>query len=154
MKSKRLKGVVTCQSSHSTPRSHPPPLTPMSVPEVIFVREREAAADASAAKKPKTTPKPNAASKPKAKAVKDQPHVVIEVPHNGPSGQSIKRSYGRLKILGMYPDKARAERAAKVYIQRNGGEVEAFGTGYPNIEGDTWDSQLQVIVKHAGEMIG
>jgi hypothetical protein len=32
--------------------------------------------------------------------------------------------------------------------------VEAFGTGYPNIEGDTWDSQLQVIVKHAGEMIG
>jgi hypothetical protein len=54
----------------------------------------------------------------------------------------------------MYPDKARAERAAKVYIQRNGGEVEAFGTGYPNIEGDTWDSQLQVIVKHAGEMIG
>ena len=102
----------------------------------------------------KTTPKPKAASKPKAKAVKDQPHVVIEVPHNGPSGQSIKRSYGRLKILGMYPDKARAERAAKVYIQRNGGEVEAFGTGYPNIEGDTWDSQLQVIVKHAGEMIG
>ena len=50
----------------------------MSVPEVIFVREREAAADANAAKKPKTTPKPKAASKPKANAVKDQPHVVIE----------------------------------------------------------------------------
>lgn len=142
--------------SHSTPRSRPPPfaLDGMSVPEVPgVVREREPAADANAAKKPKTAPKPKAAPKPKSKAVKDQPHVVVEVPHNGPSGQSIKRSYGRLKILGLYPDKARAERAAKAYIQRKGGDAEAFGTGYPNLEGDTWDSQLQVIVRHAGEMI-
>ena len=89
----------------------------MSVPEVPgVVREREPAADAKAAKKPKTAPKPKAAFKLKVKAVKDQNHVVIEVPHNGPSGQSIKRSYGRLKVLGLYPDKARAERAAKAHI--------------------------------------
>lgn len=87
------------------------------------------------------------------KAFKDQPHVVIEAPHNGPSGQSIKRSYGRLKVLGLYPNKARAEQAAKVHISRKGGEVESFGTGYPNLEGDTWDSQLQALVKLAGDML-
>ena len=126
----------------------------MSVPEVPgVVREREPAPDAKAAKKPKTAPKPKAAFKLKVKAIKDQNHVVIEAPHNGPSGQSIKRSYGRLKVLGLYPNKARAEQAAKVHISRKGGEVESFGTGYPNLEGDTWDSQLQVLVKLAGDML-
>ena len=66
----------------------------------------------------------------------------------------MKRSYARLKILGLFPDKARAERAAKTYIALHGGEVESFGTGYPNLEGDTYDSSMQVLVKHAGEMMG
>ena len=143
-------------SSHSTPvRTLHYATDRMSVDEVVFVREREAAADANPAKKPKTAPKPKLGGfKPKAKALKDQPHVALVAPHYGPSGQSMKRSYARLKILGLFPDKARAERAAKTYIALHGGEVESFGTGYPNLEGDTYDSSMQVLVKHAGEMMG
>ena len=127
----------------------------MSVDEVVFVREREGAADANPAKKPKTAPKPKlGGTKPKAKALKDQPHVALVAPQYGPSGQSLKRSYAKLKILGLFPDKARAERAAKAYIVRNGGVAENFGSGYPSFEGGTYDSAMQVLVKHAGELMG
>ena len=64
---------------------------------------------------------------------------MIEAPHNGPKGQGNKRSYGSLKIKGLYPSKAAAERAATAYVQNvrvrycGSTEADAIGTGYPAV---------------------
>jgi hypothetical protein len=111
---------------------------------------------------PKPVTKPVPVTKPKTNKLtpllKDQPHVVIEAPQQGPSGQGRKRSYGGVRIVGLYPYKHSAENAARAYVAnfRVGHygmtEPDATGSGYPAVtKGGSYSDEFQVFVKHAGE---
>lgn len=106
--------------------------------EVIVIdddEEPQQAAIPSSSKRPAKM----MASKPK-KAKKDMPHVLLWVPHHGPTG--ARKSWAKLKAIGIFESKEAAE-AKKASIMAQHDQC-----GYGDIlVGNTFEDEIDLIIK-------
>ena len=72
-------------------------------------------------------------------AIKDTPHVLLWVPHNG---LGRKKTWTDLKALGIFPNRAAAE-AERVKVM---GRYDNCGHG-DILVGDCWDDEVDLVVK-------
>jgi hypothetical protein len=82
----------------------------------------------------------------KKMAIKDTPHVLLWVPHNG---LGLKKTWTDLKALGIFPSKAAAEaERAKVM-----GKYDNCGHG-DILVGGRWDDEVDLVIKPCESFLG
>ena len=107
------------------------------------------AAAANTANRPSGSSSVDAAvpeSKPKKLPIKDQPHALLWVPHNGAGTHRGHNGWSKLTVMGIYKTKQDAQSAKDDYI--NGHPDEAVGSGDICI-GPSWSDEYDLVVKHA-----
>ncbi len=152
----QTEGAVTSPKPSSIYRALPKLYSPPPAPAVVSTPApiaatatmtagvKRTAADAFTTPVATTTTK-TTTKKPAKVALKDKPHVLIWVCHHGP-GQNGKWTQKNLKIVGVYPNKSRAEqRKMEICNQHQ-------QCGYGDIMvGGSWDDEIDLIIRPTEE---